>query len=194
MFTVINNEENLLQYYHRYAKLRPNFMDHNRFFLNYKNGKCSRQPVGKNTFGSLPQKIAAFLKLPEPSLYTGHCFRRTSATFLADSGADITNLKRHGGWKSSTVAEGYIEESVQQKIETAEKILGRQSFPKQQLPSTSTCSSSTCLVGGQKINNLVDISCQNTNFQQSSTTIPSVILNNCTNCKIEVKIEVSSNK
>ena len=46
-----------------------------------------------------------------PELYTGHSFDRTSATLLADSRANITTLKPHG-WKSDSVAEGYIEESV----------------------------------------------------------------------------------
>ena len=49
------------------------------------------------------------------------CLRRTSATFLVDSGGDITTLKRHGGWKSSSVAEGYIEESIENKKRSPEK-------------------------------------------------------------------------
>ena len=53
----------------------------------------------------MPQKIAQFLKLTNPELYTGHCFRRTSATLLIDAGGDITALKRHGGWKSTAVTE-----------------------------------------------------------------------------------------
>ena len=59
--------------------------------------------------------IATFLNLDNPKLYTEHSFRWTSATLLADSGANITTLKRHGGWKSDSVAEGYIEESVGNK-------------------------------------------------------------------------------
>jgi integrase len=57
-------------------------------------------------------------------MYTGHSFRRTSATLLANaSGTDILDLKRHGGWKSGTVAEGYISESITNKIQVANKIL-----------------------------------------------------------------------
>jgi hypothetical protein len=37
--------------------------------------------------------------------------------------ANILDLKRYGDWKSATVAEGYIEESLINKITTAEKIL-----------------------------------------------------------------------
>ena len=39
--------------------------------------------------------------------YTGHSFRGSSATLLVDSGADLTVVKRHGGWFSSSVVEGY---------------------------------------------------------------------------------------
>ena len=49
--------------------------------------------------------------------------RRTSATLLVDTGADITTLKRHGGWRSSTVAEGYIEDSLANKRNIGRKIL-----------------------------------------------------------------------
>ena len=40
-----------------------------------------------------------------------------------DAGGDITGLKRHGGWKSTTVAEGYIDNSMVNKMNTANKIL-----------------------------------------------------------------------
>lgn len=82
-----------------YSKLHPKHIDHNRFFLFYKSGRCNVQPVGINTFAAIPKKIAEYLELPDPCNYTGHCLRRTSATFLADSGADIQTLKRHGGWR-----------------------------------------------------------------------------------------------
>ena len=61
--------------------------------------------------------------MPNSNLYTGHCFRRSSATLLVDAGGDITTLKRHGGWKSTTVAEGYIEESIQNKMQISNTIL-----------------------------------------------------------------------
>ncbi|CAH1383311.1 unnamed protein product, partial [Tenebrio molitor] len=66
--------------------------------------------------------IAAFLKLPNPEQYSGHSFRRSSVTILVDAGGDITALKRHGGWKSTAVAEGYMDESVKNKTDTANKI------------------------------------------------------------------------
>lgn len=108
----------------KYILLRPLQIDHDRFFVFYKNGKCTKQAVGINTFGSLPKNIASFLNLSSPEQYTGHCFRRSSASLLADNGADILTVKRHGGWRSNTVAEGYIEGSEGNKKRIASNILG----------------------------------------------------------------------
>lgn len=114
-------------FYHtckKYMELRPpNLTSTTRFFLNYQRGKCRKQPIGINKFGSLSSVVAKFLKLPDPAAYTGHCLRRSSATILVDSGADITALKRHGGWRSTAVAESYIDHSLNNKIETATKIM-----------------------------------------------------------------------
>lgn len=49
-------------------------------------------------------------------------FRRSAATLVADSGADITTIKRLGDWKSTTVAEGYIQESIQNKAKISKVI------------------------------------------------------------------------
>lgn len=124
VFTV-GSECNGYDIYHKYFRLRPKTVKHNRVFLFYRNGKCTVQPVGIHTFAKMPQNIAEYLKLPDASSYTGHCLRRTSATFLADSGADIQALKRHGGWRSTSVAEGYVEESIANKVKTSIKIFGQ---------------------------------------------------------------------
>jgi integrase len=140
-FIVQNTQSNTVDFMalcRKYMALRSKDTPHERFFVQYRGNKCTIQPVGKNTLGSLPKKIAAFLNLPNPSLYTGHCFRRTSASLLSDSGATVDVLKRHGGWKSSTVAEGYVENSVSNKKKIADSILGHTNGP-----STSTASSST---------------------------------------------------
>lgn len=124
-FIVTDSDKNIhmLDIYHKYAALRPSNTNHRRFFVYYKAGKCSVQCVGKNTFSKLPSKIALFLKLPDASLYTGHCLRRSSATLLADAGANITTIKRHGGWRSTAVAESYIENSVENKTIIANQVL-----------------------------------------------------------------------
>lgn len=124
-FTLIGTEVhgiNLLDIYKKYTALRPANVKHNKFFVQYRKGKCTVQTVGINQFSKIPSTIARCLGLQNPEQYTGHSFRRSSASLLASSGADIFSIKRHGGWKSSTVAEGYIEDSIQNKVKTSYKI------------------------------------------------------------------------
>ena len=71
----------------------------------------------------MSKQITTYLNLENPQEYTGHCFRRTSATTLVNSGADITTLKRHLGWKSSQVAEGYIDNSLQNRLNVANQLV-----------------------------------------------------------------------
>lgn len=115
---------NVIDIYKKYISLRPLNMQHKRFFLNYNKGKCTVQPIGKNSLPKFPSTIAQYLKLPEPELYTGHSLRRTSASLLVDAGADLLSLKRHGAWKSTTVAEGYLEESISKKCKISNQIFG----------------------------------------------------------------------
>lgn len=157
-FSVTEGKENWIQFYKKYKALRPINIETKRFFLNYKKGKCTIQPVGVNTFGGIPKIIASYLKLPNPSAFTGHCFRRTSATLLANAGADLLSLKRHGGWKSSMVAEGYIDDSLQGKVEVSKKIIGNGSELNGPCTSssastviTSSCSVSKSLLPGVNI-------------------------------------------
>ena len=103
----------------KYMNLRPNNIEKDkRFVLNFLDGKCTPQPIGINTMGQIPKQIATWLSLPDPLhiiQYTGRSFRRTSASLLVEGGGDLTNLTRHDGWKSSTVAEDYINESLHHK-------------------------------------------------------------------------------
>ncbi|KAK4886540.1 hypothetical protein RN001_002811 [Aquatica leii] len=124
-----------------YYNLRPPNIDHKRFFIYYCNNKCTRQPVGVNTFGSMSRKIAEFLQLSNAKSFTGHCFRRTSATLLSGKGASFLDVKRHGGWKSSTVAEGYIEDSLHDKITIADQLTSGSSQPS---TSCNELSSTVC--------------------------------------------------
>ena len=107
----------------KYIDERPNECTKtDRFFLFYRKGIYVLQPIGINTIGCMPSVIAQFLNLSDVERYTSHSFRRTSATLLVDAGADITTLKRHGGWKSNSVAEGYIENSINNKRKVGQQI------------------------------------------------------------------------
>lgn len=95
-----------------------------RFFRNYnmKAKKFTTQPMGRNLISKVPFFIATFLKLQSPEKYTSHCFRRSSATVLADSGASLPSLKRQFRWKSDTVAMGYIDQSKKYKTDVAQTL------------------------------------------------------------------------
>ena len=64
-----------------------------------------------------PRAVSKFVNIcceilhRDPVEYTGHAFRHSAATNLADAGVSFVNLKRHGQWKSDSVAEGYIANS-----------------------------------------------------------------------------------
>ncbi|XP_063631749.1 uncharacterized protein LOC134802950 isoform X1 [Cydia splendana] len=91
---------------------RPKDCRNERFFLTYYKGRCTGQNVGINSFGNMGKTVARYLKLSNPELYTGHCFRRTSATLLLDAGGDMTFkpvLKKE--WTS--VVTDYIDHSIQ---------------------------------------------------------------------------------
>lgn len=163
IFTVVGNNHLILV--RRYISLRPAHTPHKRFFIFYKYNKCSVQPVGIHTLSKLPSRIATFLKLEQPRLYTGHCFRRSSASILSDSGADFAAIKRLGGWKSTAVAEGYIENSLQNKTDVAEKILSNTVTKAPYCGSTSA----ETIKSIQDIELNVNSSCQT--FDKSNTSM-----------------------
>lgn len=62
----------------KYLSLRLDGVSIDRVFLKYKNGRCI------NTIGRCHALIAGYLKLPHADKYTGHAFRRTCATIMAN--------------------------------------------------------------------------------------------------------------
>lgn len=114
----------------KYLKITST-LDMKKLFICIRNGKATKQNIGHNVIGQMPKRIAMFLNLANARSYTGHSFRRTSATMLAASGGNVLQLKQHGGWRSSTVAEGYVENSLAVKKSIAHMVQG---------PSTSTTS------------------------------------------------------
>ncbi|KAJ6640294.1 hypothetical protein Bhyg_13044, partial [Pseudolycoriella hygida] len=114
--------EPLLGYVRRYEALRPAQATTDRFFINYRNEKCTVQVIGKHKFYQMPHRIAEFLNLPDLDLYTGHSFRRSSTSLYANTGASIEAVKRHTGHSSSKVCEGYIEDSIENKRKRSNEI------------------------------------------------------------------------
>lgn len=85
-------------------------------------GRPTKSPVGVNKLGSYPKIVADFLGLEGD--FSGHTFRRSSATIMADGGATTLQLKRHGRWRSSTVAEDYVGSSKLARRQGSEIING----------------------------------------------------------------------
>ncbi|KAJ8985530.1 hypothetical protein NQ317_019913 [Molorchus minor] len=159
--------------------LRPAHVNHQSLFIKYTSNKYTIQPVGINIFGKMPTDIPRFLKLPNSEFYTGHCCRRTSASLLADSGGNLCTINRYGGWKSSSFAEGYLEDSLENKKRIACHILPNNCLSSNNseiehinsISSTASASSSTSTIS----------SCEVASSQGINIT-------NCSNCTIKINI------
>ncbi|XP_031351581.1 uncharacterized protein LOC116176899 [Photinus pyralis] len=166
-----------------YACLRPVHITHKRFFIFYRQGRCTVQPIGLNKIGEMPRIIARYLKLRNCDEYSGHCFRRSSASHLANNGADIMTLKQHGGWKSSSTAEGYVDQSKKKRIEVAEllSVSTTQSKQPQAGPSTKPCtvtSGKQSTLESTTVNSLQNVPGITINAGEHST-VTVKIYNNC---------------
>ena len=85
-------------------------------------GRSTNRPIGKNKLSKYPQDVAKFLGL-DPTGYSGHCWRRTGATILAEADVSLIQLKHAGGWRSDQVCQEYVEESKNEKIKIASRLL-----------------------------------------------------------------------
>ena len=76
-----------------------------------KGKKFSNVPMGKNTLAKIAFEFADELFLPNPHLYTGHCWRRSCGTNASDAGCNVTTLMAQLGWKTPKTAIGYVKKS-----------------------------------------------------------------------------------
>lgn len=157
-----------------YSNLRK--FNNQRFLLTYSNGKCINTPVGINTIGKIPMKIATFLGLEKPWEFTGHCFRRSMATSMADHGEGLIAIKQLGGWKSSSVAESYIQDSIQSKIALAKRIQSSQN---------PHCSKDQPLLTTVNIQDSQQVSSASASFVSH---VPGVEIKDCSNCTVNVRV------
>lgn len=195
-FMIINSTENVgfLDIFNKYVAVRKknaNVAKQLRFFIRYEKGKCLNQPVGKNTFYKIPSVIANFLNLPNPDSYTGHAFRRTSATLLANTGVNTLSLKKHGGWKSSAIAESYVGDSTCQKLNIANRILSgvNHSVPSASAdPCTSTmemqADSLSVNAGVSDLNNMS----KNVKISEDIANNRFISINNCKDCTFTINV------
>ena len=98
----IRNKFNVPLEYCGYLELYDNAV--NRF--NVGNAKTIRthkessyyitsQPMGIHMLRKISSRIANFLNLPNPELYTGHCLRRSAENTLAEANTSSTAMKQH---------------------------------------------------------------------------------------------------
>lgn len=77
--------------------------------------------VGKNKIAEYPKRVAERLGL-SPIGYTGHCWRRTTATLLAETDISLMQFKNAGGWHSDRVCQEYVAESTREKLQISSRI------------------------------------------------------------------------
>lgn len=53
----------------KYEYMRFKNVNHNYFFVSYRNCKCMVQRIGNNRFGDMGKKESTFFKLPKTALY-----------------------------------------------------------------------------------------------------------------------------
>jgi len=109
-----------------------------RIWKHFHGGVWTNKVVGHNPLSETGKRIARWLQLPNPERYTGHCFRRSSATAAADAGASLVRLKRIGGWKSDAVAQTYIDVSEVEKKKAAAMLSLSDTHPVPQPPSATS--------------------------------------------------------
>ena len=98
------------------------------------------QPMGKDMLASIGKEVAKELGLENPNTYTGHCFRRSSATEAANKGATSVDLKRHFGWLGEQTALKYLDETKERPRKMAELLTGVKAVPSTPASSTSAVS------------------------------------------------------
>ena len=79
--------------------------------VDMKHKKFKKLRRGVNKLAAITIEIAHELALETPNKYTSHALRRTSATFLIESGVPRDLVKKHGVWTSDTAVEGYFDSS-----------------------------------------------------------------------------------
>lgn len=109
MFLISGKFAKIIQ---KYMQRRPAKVTTDRFFLQYSQGECENQVIGRNRLGIVPKEIAKFLKLDNYKAYTGHSFQ--AANFF----------KRNRRWKEARVVEAKLQRFQKSTALTAKQSPG----------------------------------------------------------------------
>ena len=82
------------------------------------------QVMGVNMLRTIGKEVAKELGMENPNRYTGHCFRRSSATEAANKGATSIDMKRAFGWKQEHTALKYLDDTKERPRKMAELLSG----------------------------------------------------------------------
>jgi integrase len=186
-FAIIGLPNSLVKPYElvmKYLSFRPLDFTPTRFFFQYHKGKALRQLVGLNLIRKIPSNIASFLHLNNLEKYTGHSFRRSSASWLANAGADKDTIMRHGGWRSATVAEGYVETSIGCKKRIAAQIFTfEENAPPEKIIK---------LNNSENVENITKVSdsknMSTVNVGMSAGNMPTLNFNSCSNVTVNINL------
>ena len=145
-------------------------------------GGFINSPVGEKKLSSFPKLIAQYLGLPNASRYTGHCFRRSSATNLAENGATDQQMTKFCRWSSSKMAAYYTSNT------TALRKQGSALLLKKTADSTTPRAEESNNLQNNDINNLL-AKCSHGLMIVDNVMISLMATNSFTNCTIN-KIEI----
>jgi hypothetical protein len=109
-----------------------------------------------------------------------------SASILSDSGAHFAAIKRLGGWKSTSVAEAYIEDSIQNKVNIAKQL-----FCTNETASSSKAPGDINITSNnfENVQNDLNLNINPDVHSTNNVSVPSLTLNNC-----NIKYFVMNNK
>lgn len=79
--------------------------------------------VGINTMAKMASCIASKLGLENATAYTGHCFRGSAATNMAENGASDQQMKSLCRWRSEKMADTYTRKTERLKNEATQTLL-----------------------------------------------------------------------
>jgi integrase len=75
-----------------------------------KNGQLTPHALSANDISGLVKTVIADAGLPHANRYSAHSLRRGFATTAGQQGVSLSGIMKHGRWKNSDTALGYIEE------------------------------------------------------------------------------------
>lgn len=138
--------------------------------------------MGKNNISNFPSMIAKWAGLQEPEKFTGHCFRRTAASWAVESGADVLSLKLIGDWRTSTSAEGYVDQSISTKTRLS-KLINPPEKKSLKRKISNDGEDGDDLFDSDEDNGLITPS-----KRQEKTQVQPFNIQNCSNCEFHINI------